>query len=167
MSDTANAPAEFADLALTFHPLNGRADVALSAEGELVIDYTPATPMMLSAGCDRRANSDDTLPTGIDFFNAARGALGLRRGALADVLDGDGRRTGSRMWLLDREKQDDPDPDLTRRKVIAYLEEAFSWVDDEFGEAAEISAEWLRAGVLSWTVAVRGVTVRGSIRGDA
>ena len=167
MTDTAIAPAEFADLALAFSSSKGRADLALSDEGALLIDYTPATSMILSAGCDRRANADDTLPTGVDFFNAARGALGLRRGALADILDDDARLTGCRLWLLDREKQDDPDPDLTRRRAIAYLTEGFGWVEEEFGEPATVTASWARPGVLAWTVTVRGVTVRGAIRGAA
>ena len=164
MFDAASAPSEFADLALVFDKKTGRCDVALSAEGELVIDFTPATSMMLSAGCDRRANPDDTLPTGTDFFNASRGALGLRRGALADVLDGQGRRTGCRLWLLDREKQDDPEPDVTRRRAIAYLEEGLAWAGIELNEAAEVSAAWTRPGTLSWTAVVRGVALRGSLR---
>lgn len=167
MFDSADQPSEFADLGLVFDRKTGRCDLALSAEGELVIDYTPATSMLLSAGCDRRANPDDTLPTGTDFFNAARGAHGLRRGALADVLDGQGRRTGSRLWLIDREKQDEPEPDLTRRRAIAYLKESMDWAGVELGEAARITASWISAGTLAWTAEVRGVTLRGALEGQA
>ncbi|MEH0076050.1 phage GP46 family protein [Pannonibacter sp. Pt2] len=166
---TADAPAEFADLALAFDPVTRRGDLALTEAGELVIDYTPATSMMLSAGLDRRANPDDTLPTGTDFFSAARGAFGLRRGALADALDGEGRRTGTRLWLLDREKQDDGplNPDQTRARALAYLAEAFAWSEVELAEAAVITAEWLRPGVLGWTARVRDVVLRGSVQGGA
>lgn len=162
MLDT-NAPSEFCDLALVFNRKKGHGDLALTEEGQLALDFTAATPMILSTGCDRRANSDDVLPTGVDFFNASRGALGVRRGALADIFDREGRRTGCRLWLLDREKQDDPEPDETRRRAIAYLKEGLVWAGFELGEEAIVTAEWVRPGTLAWTASVGSVTFQGRI----
>ena len=165
-SDTGTSQ-DFADLALVFNRKTGHGDLALDENGQLVMDYTPATPMILSTGCDRRANPDDVLPSGVEFFNAARGALGLRRGALADVFAANGKRTGCRIWLLDREKQDDPEPDTTRKRAIFYLQEGLLWAEEELGEAADITANWIRPGTLQWTARIGNVSVRGSLQGGA
>lgn len=153
MSDALDR-AEFCDLALVYDRAARAADLDIGEDGDLVIDFTPVTSMIVTAGSDRRARDDDALPTGVDAFNAVRGGYGLRRGALADAFDTEGRRCGCRLWLLDREKQDDPDPDLTRRRAVAYLEEGFAWVREETGRPAEISATWARPGVLAFTVSI-------------
>lgn len=147
-------PATFCDVALRYDRAARHADCMIGEDGDLALDFTPATPMTITIGSDRRARDDDPLPQGVDFFSLARGGYGLRRGALADAYDTQGRRCGCRLWLLDRERQDDPDPDLTRRRAIAYLDEAFEWVRDETGEPARVEAQWARPGVLAFTVGI-------------
>lgn len=153
MTDTSS-PLAWLDLALVYDPAAKHADCEIGEDGDLVLDDTPVTPMLISLGSDRRALDDDILPSGEDFFSRGSGGFGARRGAVGDILDAEGRRCGSRLWLLDREKQDEPDPDLTRRRAQAYLEEAFDWVRVETGRAASITTEWARRGVLRFKVAI-------------
>jgi phage gp46-like protein len=153
MTDTSE-PLAWLDLALVYDPAAKHADCEIGDDGDLLFDETPITPMLISLGSDRRALDDDILPTGEDFFSRGSGGYGARRGAVGDILDGEARRCGSRLWLLDREKQDEPDPDLTRRRAQAYLEEAFDWVRVETGRAAVITTEWARRGVLRFKVAI-------------
>jgi phage gp46-like protein len=142
----------FFDLALVYDPVTRRTDLAIGADGDLVIDETPVTPMLLSLGADRRALSDDELPAGRDAALNARSTgsaeidnLMARRGATQDGVDANGERTGSRLWLLDRAKEND----LTLALVRAWAGEALDWVEDETGIPAEVDAAWLRRGVLA------------------
>ena len=57
---------EFLDAALIFDPETRRADLQLGDDGDLVLDGTPVTPMLISLGSDRRAGPDDELPDGVD-----------------------------------------------------------------------------------------------------
>lgn len=130
------------DIALAFDPVSRRCDVVV-ADGDLVLDATPRTPMLMSLGLDRRAEPDDALPDGVPD-EAAPAHLDLRRGWAGDALDGAGRRTGSRLWLLNREKQ----TESTRARAETYAAQALQWLADERGFAPGVSASWLRRGVL-------------------
>jgi len=145
---------DWLDIALVFDPETRSADLALGADGDLVLDETPATPMLVALGSDRRARADDELPTGVSELNAPS-SLVERRGWAGDALDGAGERIGSRLWLLDRAKQSD----LTRLMATEWLKEAFGWALRETGKAAGISAEWVRSGLLRLTVTVDGRSV--------
>ena len=141
--------ADWFDIALVFDPETRTGDLALGPDGDLLIDETPLTPMLISLGSDRRAHPDDDLPTGVDALNASS-SLVTRRGWAGDALDPFGRRIGSRLWLLDREKQDE----LTRLFVEDIAREALRWVAVETGTAAGITVSWLRRGVLALTARV-------------
>lgn len=134
------------DIALQYDAAARRFDVAVSGR-DLVLDTTPATAMLLSLGCDRRARPDDVLPMAPE----APG-FGDRRGWVGDALDGRGRRLGSRLWLLSRAKQSD----LTRQRAEQHAAEALGGLADR-GFAVSASAEWLRRGVLRLT-ATAGTT---------
>lgn len=137
------------DIALVFDPETRTCDLALAPDGDLLIDETPLTPMLISLGSDRRAHPDDDLPTGIDALNAPSSFV-TRRGWAGDALDPFGRRIGSRLWLLDREKQDE----LTRLFVADIAAEALRWVEAETGTPARITVSWPRRNVLALTARV-------------
>lgn len=108
------------------------------------------TSVILSLFTDRRAAADDPIPDG----------TADRRGWWAD-LDGDDIHAvplvGSRLWLLDREKQTEE----TRQRAIVYASEALQWlVDNGVAERVLIEAEWTAPGFLG----LRVVIVRGETR---
>ena len=133
----------FLDCALVYDPVTRRADLALGDDGDLVLDDTALTPMLVSLGTDRRAEADDELPSGTDALNAQTSFV-TRRGWAGDALDPLGRRIGSRLWLLDRAKQ----TEITRRFAQIWAEESLAWADEELGQPAEVEADWLRRNVL-------------------
>lgn len=142
------------DLLLSFDPATRRVDLVLGEDGDLTLDLTPATPMVISLGTDRRARPDDELPSGLAETNRPT-TLIARRGWAGDALDAGGARIGSRLWLLDRAKSSD----LTRLMGEEWAKEAFTWVEDETGTAAAIEVAWLRRDVLGVQVTVDGRTV--------
>lgn len=92
------------------------------------------TAVIVSLFTDRRAEADDEIPDGGDD----------RRGWWADSI-------GSRLWLLARAKET---PD-TLARARAYAIEALQWlIDDGVATAVDVTAEWVRHGVLALRVAV-------------
>lgn len=144
----------FLDAALVYDPVTRRADLALGDDCDLLLDETALTPMLISLGTDRRAEPDDELPDGIDALNASTSFV-ARRGWVGDALDRLGRKIGCRIWLLDRAKQ----TETTRRFAQFWAEEALAWSQTELGQAAEVSAEWVKPQVLGLRCAVAGQVV--------
>jgi phage gp46-like protein len=111
--------------------------------GDLALDDGLESALILSLFTDRRAGDDDLLPE----------PGGSRRGWWGDSyapITGD--RIGSRVWLLERERDLD---DVYKRAKI-YLDEACEWlVADGVAGRVETSAARLRAGVMSYTVSVQ------------
>lgn len=160
MNDASPSPLDYLDLKLEFNPALRGCDFALDESGDLSLDTTPATPMMISLGSDRRARIDDILPSGRDSLNDVR-SFSERRGWHGDALDYQGRRIGSRLWLLDRAKQ----TEQTRILCEEWAKEAFQWVLDETGQEAEITAAWIRSGVLYLICRIGRTTIRRGITG--
>lgn len=101
------------------------------------------TAVILSLLLDARARDDDALPDG----------GGDRRGWWADSAApaADEDRTGSRLWLLSREKTL---PEVLRR-AKDYAEEALSWLlEDGAAKAVHVTATMPRRGLLALTVVV-------------
>lgn len=100
------------------------------------------TAIIISLFTDRQAEPDDNIPDGSEN----------RRGWWADVFMGpDGSKIGSRLWLLSREKQT---RDVLGR-AVAYARESLQWlVVDGVARWIDVSAEWLRPGVLALYVQV-------------
>lgn len=121
------------DLALTFNPEIGMLDISL-AGADLLAEDTLATAVMLSLMCDRTAAAHEVQP-GAD-----------RRGWWADAFaDADGDAFGSRLWLLQREKQ----LPANVQRARAYMLEALQWmVDDGLVDAIEVTAFVPRQGWL-------------------
>lgn len=141
----------FLDVALTYDPQARACDLAFGEDGDLVLDDTSVTAMLMSVGLDRRAAADDELPAGRSRF-LAPASFSERRGCPGDALDPFGQFTGSRVWLLDRAKQ----TETTRQLFEFWLKEALDWATSETGRAAEVEAEWRGTGVLVWRVMVDG-----------
>lgn len=144
---------QWLDLAFVFDADTRRADLVLGADGDLVLDETPLTPMLIAFGTDRRARADDELPTGTTELNAPSSFI-ERRGWAGDALDAQARPIGCRLWLLDRAKE----TELTRLMALEWLKEAYAWVERETGTAAVIEAEWRTdvKGVLALRIVVDG-----------
>jgi phage gp46-like protein len=151
-----------ADIALRFDPATGRCAPAFAGR-DLAWDTTPASALLISLGSDRRARADDPLPWP-EGETPAR--LDARRGAPCDALSAPaGRgRVGSRLWLLFRAKE----TESTRRRAIAYAEEATAWLSAR-GLAVTVTAAWVRRGVLALTARAGATTVsvRQPIAGGA
>ncbi|WP_035715471.1 phage GP46 family protein [Azorhizobium doebereinerae] len=141
------------DLAFCYDPDTRRADLVLGEDGDLVLDETPLTPMLVTFGSDRRARADDELPTGITELNAPSSFI-ERRGWVGDALDANGGRIGVRLWLLDRAKQ----TELTQLMAAEWLKEGYAWVEVDTGVPAVIAAQWRpeARGILAARVQVDG-----------
>lgn len=144
---------DFIDLALAYDPKRRRCDLILGNDGDLALDDTPATPMLVSLGSDRRARPDDAIAATDD--PAAPASLLARRGWPGDALDAEGRQIGSRLWLLERAKGGE----LTRRFTEEWTKEALAWAAAETGRAATVTVQWLRAGVLAVKAGVDGRSI--------
>ena len=146
---------DWLDIGLAYDPTTRRADIALGADGDLVLDETPATPMLITLGSDRRARPDDELPTGLSDLNRPS-SLVERRGWAGDALDDRGELIGNRLWLLDRAKASD----LTLLMAEEWLKEGYAWAETETGTAAAIDVAWVRAGMLGIAVFIDGETLQ-------
>ena len=126
------------DLKLTWNGWGADATV----EGhDLVFEDGMATAVILSLFLDARARADDALPDGGTD----------RRGFWADTVPpaAERDRTGSRLWLLSREKTL---PEVLRR-AHDYAAEALRWrVEDGVASRVDVSATMPRLGLLSLAV---------------
>lgn len=117
----------------------GHGDLRLSG-ADLATDDGLGAAVLVSLFTDARARADELLEGDDD-----------RRGWWGDVLNGDGEETGSKLWLLRREKQT---PEVPAR-ASALAREALQWMlDDAVASAVETSAEWARRGELALRVAI-------------
>lgn len=99
-----------------------------------------ATAVLLSAFTDRTANPDDVIPDG----------TGDPRGWWGD--QGETVPIGSRLWLLDRAKQNDD----TLTRAHDYLTECLKWlIDDGVAARVDVLVEWTRTSMLGANIVVR------------
>lgn len=119
------------DLNLQWLPDRQHADLVL-APPDLATDDGLETAVLVSLFTDRRAEADDVLPSGgTDRRGWWADAYSLRQG---DPLES----TGSRLWLLSREKT------TAQALLLAqeYAEEALAWlVADGVASAVQVAAE--------------------------
>ncbi|MGH8426389.1 MAG: phage GP46 family protein [Gammaproteobacteria bacterium] len=127
------------DAALIWNP-NGYADIALSG-GDLAHDDGLETAVILSLFCDARADADDSLDAGAD----PRGYWGDSFAAIA------GDVTGSKLWLIVRQKQL---ADVANR-AQEYAAAALAWlVEDGIAATVNVIAEWIAQGTLALSIAI-------------
>ena len=128
------------DLVLAWDSASGEGDLCI-AGADLAADDGLRTAVLVSLFTDRRAAADE-LPAGDTD----------RRGWWGDGLGQDQDEIGSKLWLLEREKQT---PDVLVR-AEAYAREALQWMlDDEVAVAVTVHAEWTRRGELGLRVAIQ------------
>ena len=130
------------DLTLAFAGTEiGIADLVLGAGG-LATDDGLRSAIVVSLFTDARADADDPLPAGSD-----------RRGWWGDVAPAvDRDETGSRLWLLDREK--------VTGKALArardFAEAALAWlVEDKVAASVEVEAAAIGATLALGVTVVR------------
>lgn len=101
------------------------------ADGDLVPELTLRTAIMLSLFSDRRATSEELVRFG---GSDPRGYWG----DLLATVPGD--EWGSKLWLLEREKQTDE----TLNRAREYARDALLWLDEDgIAETVEIEAAWM------------------------
>lgn len=107
---------------------------------DLAVDDGLETAVIVSLFTDARAKVDDVIPDG----------SGDPRGWWADSIDNDdGDQTGSRLWLLDREKQ----TTKVLQRARQYAQEALQWMlDDQVVSEVNVDAEIVRDGWLGISV---------------
>ncbi|HEV2364034.1 MAG TPA: phage GP46 family protein [Caulobacteraceae bacterium] len=114
---------------------------SLEADGDLV------TAVLISLFTDRQAAPDDVIPDGTADPRGWWGDLG----ATVPI--------GSRLWLLDREKQTTAVLD----RAHDYIVEALQWlIDDGAAAQIDVTTEWTRPGMLGAEVVIskaNGATV--------
>lgn len=127
------------DARLLFDPDTADADLAL-ADGDLVPENSLGTALILSLFCDRRVSEDELARHGGDD---ARGWWG---DSLAPI---DGDEWGSKLWLLQREKQTTD----TLARAREYAQQALAWlIEDGICDAVNVAAEYPRRSLLGLVV---------------
>lgn len=123
------------DMALIFNPQLQAFDLALDG-ADLAAEDTLASAVLVSLLCDRLAATYE-VKQGED-----------RRGWWADAFSDNQHQTGSRLWLLEREKQL---PGVVLR-CKQYCEEALQWfIEDGLAKAITVTVFVPRSG---WLVAM-------------
>lgn len=129
-----------ADLSMFYLDSTNGFDLAVS-KGDLSSDDGLRTAVILSLFTDRRV-TDDELPDGET----------KRRGWWADqVAEVDGDQIGSKLWLLQREKQTVEVLERARE----YAEEALAWlIEDGVALSVSVATSYPARGILSIEVEI-------------
>lgn len=109
---------------------NGRFDIALDGP-DLKSDKGLRTAVLISLFTDSRARDDDELP----------GNDGDRRGHWADTYSTNSQ--GSRLWLLERAKENQDTLDNAKD----YAAEALEWlIEDGIAQTVKVTTDWFAKG---------------------
>ena len=128
-----------ADLKLDW---NGNFFDLVIEKNDLALDDGLRTAVTISLFTDRRIKAEE-LPAG---ETDKRGWWG------DEFADIDGDFTGSRLWLLKREKQSNE----VRRRAEEYASEALQWmITDGVAQGVTVTAEWLGGGFLGLAVSIQ------------
>ncbi|BFR47429.1 phage GP46 family protein [Nitratidesulfovibrio sp. HK-II] len=120
--------------------------------GLLAADGGLRRAIVISLFTDARAGADDELPAGSAGLNARRGWWGDIVSP-AQAPTGASWITGSRLWLLSREKQTAE----TARRARGYAEEALQWlIAGGWAATVSVDASWAAdaTGVLVLTISI-------------
>lgn len=141
------------DIALVYDPAKRRCDNVFDGT-DLVLDFTPVTPVLMCVGNDRRAHPDDALPA-VARDDYAPPDLLPRGGWPGDWMSPTGGFLGSRVWLYRGGKQ----TEATRRGVEVALGESLEAFAALYQLPIAIVVRWLRRGMLGYQVSVGNATV--------
>lgn len=134
------------DILTAFDGLFMRADLAM--DGALLAQERGLnTAIAISLFSDGPLGPDDEIPSGDESPNGWWGDVVAPAAAADDAP----WRTGSRLRLINREKQTDE----TARRAVTYCREALEWMT-RLGVASQVtvSAEWVARGVLGIVITV-------------
>ncbi|MBU2653462.1 phage GP46 family protein [Acidomonas methanolica] len=151
----------FCSLRLGVNPALGVLDLVIdpigNGRGRMAIDRTPATPLLIALGTDRRADADDVLPEMMTAPAGARPGLFAYRGWAGDICLPAEQRYGWKGWLLARAGN----TEATRVAAADYAAQAVSPIAEYHGVEIDTSASWYdRArGILQITVSAAAVRV--------
>ena len=140
------------DIGLTWDATTGLCDISF-AKGDVVLDASPVTPLLMSLFCDQRAHPGDVLLAAPSAPTTL--LLNPRRGWAGDALDPQGRRVGSRLWVLERAVQDQRTLALARSMIAA----AISWLQTTRGIPLTVQVAWIARGILGFQVQAGAVTL--------
>jgi phage gp46-like protein len=143
----ARETARMGDIGLTYNPATGQCDISL-ARGDVVLDASPVTPLLISLFADRRAHPSDILPI-VPPPASNPTLLDLRRGWAGDALDPLGRRCGSRLWLLERAVHGAH----TLKLAQSMVAEAVGWLKTQRGITLQVTVAWVSRSMLGIRVA--------------
>lgn len=129
------------DIALQFDASTLTGDIAIYG-GDVVMDGGLRTEVLMALFCDRRAEATDPLPDGGTD----------RRGWWADTFaERKADVTGSRLWLLTREKQL---PEVVAR-ARHYAQEALQrMVEDKVAKRVDVQTEVTAPGTLGMMITI-------------
>lgn len=133
------------DLAISYNPVLQCFDLALQGT-DLATDDTLASAVLVSLLTDRLA-ADYEVEPGQD-----------RRGWWADAYADNNHKTGSRLWLLERQKQ----LPAVLKQCQQFCEEALGWmVEDGLAKAITVTVFVPRTG---WLVAIISLQINAQAR---
>lgn len=146
LTTAASAGNAALDIGLAWNPAFQGCDLVF-ANGDIQVDTTPVTAILMAAGCDARARPEDQVPEDGAAWAIGAPFTDFRRGWAGDALDAQGRRNGSRAWVYTtRGKADEP----TRRGVEGALAEAMTNVSLAYGAPIQLTVAWVAPQVLGW-----------------
>lgn len=130
------------DIEFKWDPENLTADIGVE-DGDLIGDDGLRTAIVISLFTDARAKNEDTLPQGEKS----------RRGWWGDIFpEIPGDTIGSRLWLIDREKQ----TAAVAERARTYAQEALQWlIDDKVAQSVVVTAEFVADGFLGLLIVVK------------
>lgn len=127
-----------ADITIVWRPELGRGDWALVG-ADLQTGDDLVTAVLVSLFSDARAQDGDRIPDG----------SADRRGWWGDAYLAN--PVGSRLWLIDREKQ----TEATRLRAQDYAFEALSWLTSGgIAASVEVQASWIKAAWLGLVITI-------------
>lgn len=128
------------DVAYTFKPGTLEPDITLDGP-DLAGGKDLETAITISLFTNRRAEVDDSVD-GSD-----------RMGWWADTFnDIQNDKIGSRLWLLEREKE----TNSVLNRAREYIEEALLWMtEDGVADRVEVTTEWIKRGVMAANIAIQ------------
>jgi Phage protein GP46 len=146
ITTAASAGAAALDIGLAYSQTAAGCDLVF-AGGDIQVDTTPVTGMLMAAGCDARARPEDKLPEDGKAWAQGAPLADLKRGWPGDALDAQGRRNGSRTWIfVERGKAEE----ATRQGVEGALGEGFDQVSRTYGVPIQLTVRWVAPMILGY-----------------